>query len=244
MNGRRDLVHAPKQALNDDRVTLDHLIGVVGEILDRSRCQPFHVFEDGFEHGKDRAHRIHDGPHLGRLRDHLDLVALLERGDLDFLAVLHDKGRAWIDIEVVLAEERRRPLPDHRVRVEVNPGIDAQVDLRLARFLVEDAILDLAYAQASGKHARLIVDAEGIGEQGVDAIAFSTAALGGVLKQQVARHQDDEGQRSDGDCGQASSHEAPPPNCTAPEVSTNSLKTGFGAARISARAPLATMTPS
>ena len=67
-----------------------------------------------------------------RLDDVRDLIAVLEQVVLDHLAG-HRIGRlggAGIDLEVELAEQRRRLLEDRRVRPQLRLGLDADGDAR------------------------------------------------------------------------------------------------------------------
>ena len=101
-----------------------------------------------------------------RLDHVLDLLAVLEQVVAsDDLAGqrIGRLGRAGIDLEVVLAEQRRRLLEHRRVRPQLHVRLHADGDAR--QRALEAAVGDLADVEAGDLHARLVDQAGGVVEQ-------------------------------------------------------------------------------
>ena len=134
-----------------------------------ARRQLVNVLQDVFQDRQDRPDVGHEIAHAGRLAHVLDLVAVLELRLLLLLAVgAATDRRARIDLQVVLAEQRRRLLRHHGVRPELDPRLHVDGDLRLRGLGIELALVDLADRDAGGLHARLLEQARGVLEQRPD----------------------------------------------------------------------------
>ena len=135
---------------------------------------------------------------MSEVDDVRDLIAVLEQVVLDHLAGhrIRPLGGAGIDLEIELAEQRRRLLEHRRVRPQLRLGLDANGDAR--ERALEAAIDDLPDVEAGDLHARFFDEPGGVVEDAPDAIALIAAdALGDEVEREKSEQSDEE--RGDAD---------------------------------------------
>ena len=107
---RGDVIDAVEQPLEDLRVGGDQFVDLVGDVADRPGRQPAHVDQDLAHHRYQRADVGHDLTDANRLDDVLQLVAVDQLAHRLGAAVDLLLRRTGIDLQVVLAQQRRRLL--------------------------------------------------------------------------------------------------------------------------------------
>src|SRR5581483_5378803 len=240
----RDFIEVLEQRLRRLRVLVHALAHRFGNLPQRPLRQLLHVEQDLAQHRQRLVHLHQDVGDRHRLDDVLDLIAVLQLAVLDDLPGqrIRRLGRAGIDLEIELAEQRRRLLEDGGVGVELDVRLEADGHAR--ERAVEPPVADLADVEAGDLHARFVDEPGGVAEQRPHRVA---RAAGDAFRDPAKAAEREDGNHHHGepdlDRRPRRSH-AVPFIRTEPDISTNAFKNSFCETRISSGVPDATMRPS